>query len=325
MKILAMIHGYPPTKNAGAEWYVHSLFKWLVSRGHYVTVRMAVSDLDPYELDGVKVDVDSFKKTKEDMPTVDIIISHLNRAGYALNVAEFHRKPYVFIHHNPNGFIPVKAKNQPEMNDRWAYQIYNAEHIRDAVKYPNPSIVLHPPIEANRVKVPKTGNKITLINLWPNKGGELFAQLARLMPEREFLGVKGGYADREQVTPDLPNMEIMDNTPDIKEAFAKTRILLMPSIRESYGMAGVEAMASGIPVIAHPTPGLKESLGEAGIFCNRDKPQEWIEALLRLDNKDAYKEASAKAKKRFKDLQTQQEQELLAVEEFLEKAIKKQL
>ena len=47
-------------------------------------------------------------------------------------------------------------------------------------------------------------------------------------------------------------------------------------------MAAVEAAASGIPTIAHPTPGLQEALGDAGVFVDRDDIDGWETALKEL-------------------------------------------
>ncbi|MGW8779763.1 hypothetical protein ACWGNM_17115 [Streptomyces sp. NPDC055796] len=44
----------------------------------------------------------------------------------------------------------------------------------------------------------------------------------------------------------------------------------------------VEAFSSGIPVIAHPSLGLIESLGSAGIYAYRDDFQAWGDALSTL-------------------------------------------
>ncbi|MFE2879219.1 hypothetical protein ACFXG6_32815 [Streptomyces roseus] len=41
----------------------------------------------------------------------------------------------------------------------------------------------------------------------------------------------------------------------------------------------VQAFSSGIPVIAHPTLGLIESLGSAGIYAYRDDLNAWLDAL----------------------------------------------
>jgi glycosyltransferase involved in cell wall biosynthesis len=63
-------------------------------------------------------------------------------------------------------------------------------------------------------------------------------------------------------------------------------------VYESYGRVAVEAMCSGIPVVAHPTPGLMESLGEAGVFADRDDLDAWEAAVKRLFSPKVYPQAS---------------------------------
>jgi len=93
--------------------------------------------------------------------------------------------------------------------------------------------------------------------------------------------------------------------------------LLMPSLYESYGRTAVEALVSGIPVIASPTPGLKESLGDAGIFCDAEKPEQWVEAIKSLDDPETYKAQSKKCIERFKVIKAETEKELKGFEDFL--------
>lgn len=325
MKILAILHGFPPMKNAGAEYYCLNWFKWLVERGHFVTVRIGESGMSPYEIEGIKVDRDMSPLTKKDILTADVIITHLNRQGYAMNMAEYFHKPCVIIQHNHNVFHSMWAKHKPNAYERWLYCVYNSQHVADKCKYPNPSIILNPPVYADRVKVIRKGTYITLVNCWDKKGGDIFQIIASRMPDKKFLGVKGGYAERHQLTGDYPNITYMDNTPDVKSIYGKTRILLMPSISESWGMVAIEAYASGIPVIAAPTPGLKESLGDAGIFVERGNIDGWVEAIKSLDDADAYKEASKKALSRFKVLEANIEPQMIAAEKFLQDVINRSL
>lgn len=95
---------------------------------------------------------------------------------------------------------------------------------------------------------------------------------------------------------------MIPTTKDMRTVWAQTRILLMPSAFETWGMVGVEAMCSGIPVIAHPTTGLRESLGDAGIFADRNNPAEWVDAIRRLDDPAAYRAASERAFARVRQL-----------------------
>lgn len=154
-------------------------------------------------------------------------------------------------------------------------------------------ITVHPPVAVHDYRA-TPGDRITLINLTAEKGAEVFYALAERMPRRKFLGVVGGYG-QQIIRDDLPNVEIMPHTPGnrmAKGVYARTKLLLVPSVYESYGRVAVEAMCSGIPVIAHPTPGLTEALGDVGTFCDRDDLDAWEAAVRRLSAPPVYKQAS---------------------------------
>jgi glycosyltransferase involved in cell wall biosynthesis len=180
-------------------------------------------------------------------------------------------------------------------------------------------MVARPAVSPDRYKVSR-GKSVTLINLWPDKGAEIFYKMAEEFPEVPFLGVIGGYG--EQVIRDLPNVTIMEHTPDMKKVYGDTKILLMPSKYESYGRVGVEAMASGIPVIAHPTEGLRESLGDAGTFVDRDLPGEWKTALSGLLKPARYGKMSKLATTRSELLYKQSSTELEMIPMFLRELIR---
>lgn len=67
-----------------------------------------------------------------------------------------------------------------------------------------------------------------------------------------------------------------------------TKILIMPSREESWGRVALEAMSSGIPVIANPTPGLREACGDAGLFADRDNISEWVRIIRELLSSPSY-------------------------------------
>jgi len=315
MKILALVKRYVPIQNSGAEWMLHEMLLFLKDKGHDVKVFMPQ---EPYEFEGIKVykESDMVKEVRE----CDIVISHLDKAGRALNLCEHYKKPFIHIVHNSNLCDIVRTKHRQNKGEQFVYVIYNTNNTKEALHYPNPSIIVHPPINSKRYKT-KPGKKITLINLFDLKGGKFFHNIARLMPDYEFLGVEGGYG--QQVKDNLPNVEYMKHVSDAKKIYSKTRILLMPSKYESYGRTGIEAFVSGIPVIAAPTLGLKEALGSAGIFCQLDSPLKWIEAIKSLDDLEYYKEVGEKCKQRVKVTEQGIRKELEELDLFINNILKR--
>jgi glycosyltransferase involved in cell wall biosynthesis len=65
-------------------------------------------------------------------------------------------------------------------------------------------------------------------------------------------------------------------------------VVIMPSEQETWGRTAVEAMSSGIPVLANPTPGLRECCGKAAIYIPRDDLSGWVGALRRLKEDRKY-------------------------------------
>ena len=278
MRILWHIHAYPPVHNAGAEWMAHDMNRHLVKSNE---IRVLTAWEADGEFEGVKVvAMDNPAKFHRQYEWADVVISHLGCAGMAYNFTRRYRKPMVFVSHNTHTYTYCRQGGSH------VFVVHNAKWSMDHLKYRRPGIIVHPPVWPDQWKPAKRGKLITLVNINENKGGAVLEQIARLMPDRKFLAVRGSYGKQHETYP--ANVKVIDNTPDMQKVYDKSRIVLMPSEYESWGRVGVEALACGIPVIANPTPGLRESLGEAGIFADRKKPEEWVEAITALDDESVY-------------------------------------
>ena len=290
MKIGALVHMYPPYHNAGAEHMLHAMLKYFVAQGHECVVcvdfkhNAHFTKFKPYELDGVRVSMD-----KRILNKVDVLLTHLDCTEDAEDMAVARHIPLAQIFHN---------ELRPQMVKHCDLGIYNTQWIADLTPIDAPSIVVRPPVWRDDYLVKPQGQFITLINLQKNKGSDMFYRLAYEMPDLQFLGVKGSYGIQEPA-PDLPNLTILENQKDIRGVYLNTKILLMPSGYESYGRCAIEAAVSGIPTIAHPTQGLREALGDAGVYPLPDSPS-WVCAVRYT--LDRYPALSAAAKRRANSL-----------------------
>lgn len=298
LQVAVMAHAYPPEHNAGGEWMLHSLLRGNVARGHDCHVylsRPSSTATKPYGLDGVTVH--PYGAGAVDVANVDVLVAHLENVPNAARIAHRHGIPLVHLVHNTHGWTKHLLRTA-----RADLVVYNSAWMAADCGRCASGIVVRPPVLAADYRT-RPGDRVTLVNLNADKGGGLFWELAERLPDFEFLGVLGAYG--RQLTGNLPNVEVVPHGTPMRDVYARTRVLIVPSVYESWGRVGVEAMCSGIPVIAHPTPGLLESLGRAGVFVDRDDPDAWVAAVRDLHDAAAWRRASRRARARARELDPQ--------------------
>lgn len=316
MIVAAVLQQYPPRTTIGAYLATHRWLVGLTERGHQVTVYRT-----SHNPRGLREHVDgvislpppgrSLWDDKHPWREADVIVSHIadkpqrdtaHRAALQLKI------PSVRIAHS----VPTD-RHTPLVGA--ALLIVNSQATADGFgDWGGPTVVCHPPTFPDDHRT-TPGRRVTQVNLQERKGGHLFWKLVAELPDVDFLAVDGW---GEQIGPNGPlvttiphtlpdNVRWQQNTRDMRgHVWADTRLLLMPSEKEAWGMVAVEAMTSGIPVIAHPTPGLVESLGGAGVLVDRDDVGGWIDAIRSLDDPAVWLAASARALGRVAALDPQQ-------------------
>lgn len=169
-------------------------------------------------------------------------------------------------------------------------------------------VMLENEIKFNERGTLPSGDCITLINANVMKGLELFVALADRFPDKKFLGVRP-YYNHINVPEKITNIEWMDIQDDVRNVLRRTRILLVPSMYESWGRVAFEAMYNGIPVLysrpledtdpgrrpSGSTDGMEEWITDSGFKCRRDDINEWVSAIHGLDDPATYTLYSEKA------------------------------
>jgi glycosyltransferase involved in cell wall biosynthesis len=86
---------------------------------------------------------------------------------------------------------------------------------------------------------------------------------------------------------------------DVYTVYNSSDIFLFPSYYEGFGVANVEAMATGTPVIVNDIPVLREVVGDAGLFVDATEPRQLADAIRELyDNPELRERLGEKARKR---------------------------
>jgi hypothetical protein len=311
LRILACTPTYLPDARRGAEITLHVVLRDLVRRGHEARVLRTLPGPVPERksgpvperksgrdqvVDGVEVHaLGPRRRTRELCEWSDVIVGQLDARGLALRLGARFRRPVVYWMHIGN--VDRRALyGSPDLT------VFASATVRQQYPWITPAIVVHPPISEHEY-LTTPGDAITLVDFSASKGARVFGDLARRLPDRPFLTIASG-PERPAPAANVTTLAAVD---DMRVVFTRTRILLMPSAYESYGRVGVEAAASGIPTIAHPAAGIREALGDAAVFVDRQDIDGWVSAIERLDEPAEYARRSARARARFESLDASSE------------------
>lgn len=271
MNLAAILATYPPHRFVGAELATHALIR----RWNPMVYGLYVIPIG-YTYDGVRVrkfvdwrDIDC-----------DLVWSHPDLGAQASLVAQHRKVPRIDYVHNTSPKTLARLHFRPSN-----LTIFNAHVTAEAARWRDP-VVVHPAVSPEG-RSRSQGEAVVAVNVSRLKGGETFAKVAE-HTHRPVLVVKGGHG--KQV--DIPTAQMMGPfMPNQMDGFyARARVMVMATQFESYGMAGLEALASGVPVVASDLPGVREALGDAASYVNLDDADGFVAAVARHDDDDFHAE-----------------------------------
>src|SRR3989338_6035134 len=173
-------------------------------------------------------------------------------------------------------------------SDRTHQYIANSHHVRRRIAkyYRQPARVIYPPVDVERFKVtPHHENYFLIVStLTRYKNIELAIHLFNKV--RKKLVIIGDGNDRKRLERLAgPHIDFLGFKPDevVQEYFQNCRAFVFPG-EEDFGIAPVEAMACGKPVLAYEKGGVKETVipGVTGELFEASTVASMEEGLARL-------------------------------------------
>ncbi len=207
------------------------------------------------------------------------------------------------------------------------YAVYNTRTAAEEWGEPN-GLVVHPPISPLPEKTNTGGDAYTMLSSLINKGVEVVLALAAMYPDKRFIIVRSpaepthGLKNLEDRVSKLPNVELHPRVSpeEVYKYLEQTRILLVPSRYETYGMSAIEAAGYGIPCVHVDTPHVREGIGDGAVLV---PPMDVAATAAGIDliekNYDIY---SLNARKRAEWLHVRQQIELERFADFVANAKK---
>lgn len=326
MSVAAVSHGYPPLWNMGGEVSLHRTMKG-VSGDAFVLTRTE----EPYTFEGVKVsnidipdvldvnaDPGSIARQLKDLG-VKAVIGQNELSLPAVKAADLIGISSIVSVHTP----PAYGNNIKQAVVASDYAIYNTRTSAEQWGEPK-ALVIHPPITPIPEKISNNGDAYTVLSSLVNKGVEVVLGLAKRYPDKRFIIVRSpaepthGLSNIEDLVSKLPNVELLPRVApeEVYKYLQQTRILLVPSRYETYGMSAIEAAGYGIPCVHVDTPHVREGIGDGAVLVpgmDVDATAAGIELIEK--NYELY---SLNARKRAEWLAVRQTIEMAQFSDFIE-------
>ena len=136
------------------------------------------------------------------------------------------------------------------------------------------------------------------------------AKVVEENPKVKFILVGGGSmkSELQDLVRSLcleENVKLLDYTSEVDRILSEASLMVLPSLYEPFGMAAAEALATGLPVIASKTGGLKEIISEGvnGLLFQPGSWRELAEKIISLlrnsEMRGKMVEAARRSAKRF--------------------------
>jgi glycosyltransferase involved in cell wall biosynthesis len=144
---------------------------------------------------------------------------------------------------------------------------------------------------------PLVGNVARLAD---QKGHATLIEAARLVPEADFVIVGGGELQPElERLAEGTNVRLTGPRRDIPDVLASLDVFAFPSRFEGLCLAVIEAQAAGVPVVATPVGGIRETVidGETGLLVPVGDPEALGERIrFLLEHRDEAERLAANAR-----------------------------
>lgn len=228
-----------------------------------------------------------------DGPPLSVMpLDHAADGAEMLREAIAQRSPDVILthHHYANVFEDVFAGCgipfvQLVLNGRRlpsaALGVYISRWVMDRLGDARDGDLLLTPPAFDDVVSETHGDAIGFIKPIPHKGVELVYRIAAAMPERRFVILRGEWQDLEVIRP-APNIEFMEPVADIRDFYARCRLVLMPSLSEDAGTVAQECALNGIPCLSTYVGGLVETNPGGLLFAADDPASSWVVWIRKL-------------------------------------------
>jgi hypothetical protein len=330
MTVVALSHGYPPLWNMGGEVSLHRSMTAI--KGKRVVLTNTESE---YYIDGIQV---------TQINTPDVLNIKANPVPIANQLQDLNARVVIgqnelslpgVLAANSIGAVSIVNVHTPPKYGKLIrqavvsadYAVYNTE--TSAKQWGEPrALVLHPPISDLPSNTSTRGDAYTCLSSLRNKGVQVVLSLAEMHPDKRFIIVRSpaepthGIPDLEEQAARLPNVELHPRVDpkDVHKYLKQTRVLLVPSMYETYGMSAIEAAGYGIPTVHVDTPHVREGIGDAAVLVPALDVERTASGIELIEKN--YNKYSLGARARAEFISKRQSQELEKFSEFIATAKK---
>ena len=333
MKIVEVNPFFHPY-DGGIERRIYDTSRLFAAQGHDVTVvtgRLSPDDPEEEVMDGfrvvrlksrlIKIYNPPFISSKDvlgalDSINADIVDYHYRWAPSYNNDLADYDGPKVFTYHNMWGEGEGVVGSISERNDNsFAKKVLRSfDHVvavSDFVKkdllsrgYSDRYVTSIPPGLSGKCE-PGTGSGdfiLSLGRLVRTKGLDYLIEAMKDVDHKLVICGKGPDAKRIRKAIDRAGLGdrvemkgfVSDEEKD--RLMGECRFFVMPSLHESFGLAAVELMSRGRPLVCSDADGLPDTVGEAGYVVPKGDPKALAEAMNRMfEDRELCESKAAKA------------------------------